>query len=636
MTLEHVRKLSTIALCAIVGLLTAATLATDWIVQGSFGLASALAGAGLVGLGATYIAMRQGDALRLMVVAVIMAEIVALLIAARGHPWQTDIHMAFFAALAISALMYDIRVILLGAALVAVHHLGLGMSLDTLVFYGGGSLGRVILHAVILVLEAAALVWMIAQTHRLLAVSIENEDLARSNEEQARREADRATGLVATAIDAQGKIAAISRAQAIIEFTPEGEILTANENFLSALGYELAEITGRHHRMFVEPAYGQSQDYAEFWQRLRSGEFISEELKRIAKDGHEVWIQASYNPIFDEDRNVIKVVKFATDITGRIHAVNEIGAGLDQVAAGNLTCEIAEPFIPALDKLRLDFNNSVETLRSALQTVEQTTSSIDGAAGEVSSAANDLAKRTEHQAASVEETAAALNQITATVKNSAKRAEEAGALVARTRDSAERSGAVVQQAVATMGEIERSSRKIGSITDMMDEIAFQTNLLALNASVEAARAGDAGKGFAVVAQEVRTLAQRAADAGNEIKALIAKSDNEVKSGVALVGETGAALQAIIEDVQEINGHVLAIVEASREQSTALGEINTAVGTIDQGTQQNAAMVEETSAASVNLATQAEQLKALLATFRLESDRESPSARAGWTAPARAA
>lgn len=187
-----------------------------------------------------------------------------------------------------------------------------------------------------------------------------------------------------------------------------------------------------------------------------------------------------------------------------------------------------------------------------------------------------------------------------------------------------------------MGEIERSSRKIGSITDMMDEIAFQTNLLALNASVEAARAGDAGKGFAVVAQEVRTLAQRAADAGNEIKALIAKSDNEVKSGVALVGETGAALQAIIEDVQEINGHVLAIVEASREQSTALGEINTAVGTIDQGTQQNAAMVEETSAASVNLATQAEQLKALLATFRLESDRESPSARAGWTAPARAA
>lgn len=413
-----------------------------------------------------------------------------------------------------------------------------------------------------------------------------------------------------------GKLAAISRAQAVIEFSVEGEILTANENFLSTLGYELGEVVGRHHRMFVETTYANSADYAEFWRRLRAGEFIAEEFKRIGKGGREVWIQATYNPIFDPDGRVMKVVKFATDITGRVHAVTEIGAGLGNVAAGNLACEIAEPFIPALDKLRLDFNNSVETLRSAMQTVGDNASAIDGAAGEVSSAANDLAKRTEQQAASVEETAAALNEITATVQNSAKRAEEAGELVARTKASAEKSGEIVRQAVTTMGEIERSSREIGNITDMMDEIAFQTNLLALNAGVEAARAGDAGKGFAVVAQEVRVLAQRAADAAKEIKALIAKSDNEVKSGVSLVGETGTALQTIIGDVQEISGHVLAIVEASREQSTALGEINTAVGTIDQGTQQNAAMVEETSAASVNLASQAEELNQLLSTFQL--------------------
>lgn len=438
-----------------------------------------------------------------------------------------------------------------------------------------------------------------------------------------------------TAEDA-GKLAAISRAQAVIEFTVDGEILTANENFLATLGYELAEVKGRHHRMFVDPAYGQSVDYAEFWKRLRAGEFIAEEFKRFGKGGREVWIQASYNPIFDPDGRVMKVVKFATDITGRVHAVTEIGAGLGNVAAGNLVCEIAEPFIPALDKLRLDFNNSVETLRNALQTVGNNASAIDGAAGEVSAAANDLAKRTEHQAASVEETAAALDEITTTVKNSAKRAEEAGELVARTRTSAEKSGAVVQRAVATMGEIERSSREIGSITDMMDEIAFQTNLLALNAGVEAARAGEAGKGFAVVAQEVRELAQRSASAAKQIKALITKSDSEVKSGVALVGETGVALQTIIGDVQEISGHVLAIVEASREQSTALAEINTAVSTIDQGTQQNAAMVEETSAASVSLAGQAEQLKALLATFRLEHERESPHRRMEWAAPPRAA
>lgn len=413
-----------------------------------------------------------------------------------------------------------------------------------------------------------------------------------------------------------GKLAAISRAQAVIEFTVDGEILTANENFLATLGYDLSEIRGRHHRMFVDPAEAQGAAYVEFWLRLQRGEFIAQEFKRIGKGGREVWIQASYNPIFDPDGRVMKVVKFATDITGRVHAVTEIGNGLGRIAGGDLTCEITEAFIPALDRLRLDFNNSVSTLRSALQKVGENASGIDAAAGEVSAAASDLSRRTEQQAASVEETAAALDQITATVRSSAQRAEEAGNLVARTRVSAEKSGVVVQRAVSTMGEIERSSREIASITDMMDEIAFQTNLLALNAGVEAARAGDAGKGFAVVAQEVRVLAQRSAEAAKQIKDLISKSTEEVKSGVTLVGETGAALEAIIGDVEEISKNVVAIVEASREQSTGLGEINTAVGTIDQGTQQNAAMVEETSAASVSLAQQAEELNALLATFQL--------------------
>ena len=413
-----------------------------------------------------------------------------------------------------------------------------------------------------------------------------------------------------------GKLDAISRAQAVIEFTVDGEILTANANFLATLGYDLSEIKGRHHRMFVDPAYAHSPAYVEFWQRLQGGEFIAEEFKRIGRGGKEVWIQASYNPIFDPNGQVMKVVKFATDITGRVRAVAEIGSALGRVADGDLTCEILEAFIPSLDKLRLDFNNSVSTLRSALEKVGHNASSIDAAASEISAAADALSKRTEQQAASVEETAAALNEITATVRSSAQRAEEAGALVARTKVSAVKSGAVVQRAVTTMGEIEQSSREIGSITDMMDEIAFQTNLLALNAGVEAARAGEAGKGFAVVAQEVRELAQRSASAAKQIKSLITKSDTEVKSGVALVGETGAALQTIINDVQEISRHVLAIVEASREQSTALAEINTAVSTIDQGTQQNAAMVEETSAASISLAAQAEELNALLSTFQL--------------------
>src|SRR5690606_4202095 len=233
-----------------------------------------------------------------------------------------------------------------------------------------------------------------------------------------------------------GKLDAISRAQAVIEFTVDGTILTANDNFLTALGYTLSEISGRHHRMFVDPAYAQSADYVAFWRRLQGGEFIAAEFKRIGKGGREVWIQASYNPIFDPDGRVMKVVKFATDITGRVRAVTEIGTGLGRVADGDLTCEITEAFIPALDRLRLDFNYSFARLRGALQKVGESASSIDAAAEEVSAAANDLSGRTEQQAASVEETAAALNQITAAVHRSAERGEVAGNLVARTRTSA--------------------------------------------------------------------------------------------------------------------------------------------------------------------------------------------------------
>jgi methyl-accepting chemotaxis protein len=413
-----------------------------------------------------------------------------------------------------------------------------------------------------------------------------------------------------------GKLDAISRAQAVIEFKLDGEVITANDNFLTTLGYSLAEIRGQHHRMFVDPAYAQSGEYTEFWRRLREGQFISEEFKRIGKGGKEIWIQASYNPIFDPQGRVSKVVKFATDVTGRVRAVSEVGTGLARVAQGDLSSEIKEAFIPSLDQLRLDFNESVKTLRNALGQVGQHAGSIDAASAEVSNAAEDLSKRTEQQAASVEETSAALEEITTTVKNTAQRAEEAGGIVKRTRSSAEQSEQVVRKAIGTMDEIDRSSKAIGTIIGVIDEIAFQTNLLALNAGVEAARAGEAGRGFAVVAQEVRALAQRSAEAAKEIKELITKSAAQVVMGVGLVKETGEALEAIIADVQEVSQQVLAIVDATREQSTALSEVNLAVSTIDQGTQQNAAMVEETSAASRSLADEAVQLNRLIGKFDL--------------------
>ncbi|NKL81140.1 methyl-accepting chemotaxis protein [Rhizobium leguminosarum] len=297
-------------------------------------------------------------------------------------------------------------------------------------------------------------------------------------------------------------------------------------------------------------------------------------------------------------------------------AVTALGDGLRRLAAGDLASHIAEPFVAHLDALREDFNNSVEKLNETLHTVGANARAIGAGANEIRSSADQLSQRTEQQSASVEETAAALEEITTTVRDAAKRAEEASQLVARTRLGAEKSGEVVRKAVSAMQQIEKSSGEISNIIGVIDDIAFQTNLLALNAGVEAARAGDAGKGFAVVAQEVRELAQRSAKAAKEIKALISTSGTHVQTGVSLVGETGKALDSIVQEVQEINQHVHAIAEASREQSIGLQEINTAVNTMDQGTQQNAAMVEESTAASHNLATEAAALNNLLGQFRL--------------------
>lgn len=297
-------------------------------------------------------------------------------------------------------------------------------------------------------------------------------------------------------------------------------------------------------------------------------------------------------------------------------AIDGLTGGLVRLADGDLTYRIEEPFAPHLEDLRKNFNESVSRLQEALRSVGQTAASINSGAKEIGSGADDLSKRTEKQAASVEETAAALEQITTTVRNAAARAAEVGSLVSRTRVEAEKSGEVVRDAVEAMDGIKHSSGEIGSIVGVIDEIAFQTNLLALNAGVEAARAGDAGKGFAVVAQEVRELAQRSASAAKEIKTLISRSNGQVQSGVALVGQAGQALATIVAEVKEISGHVNAIVDASREQSIGLQEISTAVNSMDQGTQQNAAMVEQSTAASHSLASEVHHLNQLLLQFKV--------------------
>ncbi|MDH6267670.1 methyl-accepting chemotaxis protein [Rhizobium sp. SG_E_25_P2] len=422
------------------------------------------------------------------------------------------------------------------------------------------------------------------------------------------------------AIEDAGKLESISRIQAVIEFTPSGEIITANENFLSTLGYTLSEIIGKHHSMFCDADYVRSDNYKHFWTDLAAGKFKADEFKRIGKGGRAAYIQASYNPILDPSGRVVKVVKFATDVTLRVNAVDALAHGLRELAEGNLDQTLTVQFPENLQRIQQDFIGSIGRLKSAMNEISNNAYAIGAGANEIRTAADDLARRTEQQAASVEETAAALEQITTTVADSSKRAEEASRLVSRTKENAEKSGSVVQQAIKAMGAIENSSREISNIIGVIDDIAFQTNLLALNAGVEAARAGEAGKGFAVVAQEVRELAQRSANAAKEIKTLINTSSEQVKGGVGLVGQTGEVLTEIVGQVQDIDRNIRAIVESAREQATGLKEINEAVITMDQGTQKNAAMVEESTAASHGLAREVSALNTLLATFKTGAPR----------------
>ncbi|HGM5036349.1 TPA: methyl-accepting chemotaxis protein, partial [Stenotrophomonas maltophilia] len=433
------------------------------------------------------------------------------------------------------------------------------------------------------------------------------------------------------AADSAGQLAAIAKSQAVIEFSMDGRILSANENFLTVTGYSLDEVRGQHHSLFVEPDHRSSDEYCRFWQKLGRGEYDAGQYRRLGKGGREVWIQASYNPILDLNGKPFKVVKYATDITAQVlenQAMQRAVAQTREVVAaakqGDLTRRIAmKDKQGSIAELCEGVNSLVEAMAAIIGQIKFAADTIAVGATEIAQGNSDLSQRTEQQAASLEETAVSMKGLAETVQRTATNARQASQLAGGAADVAARGGSVVHEVVETMAVINASSRRIVDIIGVIDGIAFQTNILALNAAVEAARAGEHGRGFAVVATEIRELSQRSASAAKEIKHLIDESVANVGAGTAQVESAGRTMDEIVTNVRRVSDLMTEISTASQQQSDDIQQMNHAVDLIDQGTQQNAALVEEASAAARSMEEQSAQLLQTVASFRVQGGGGHP-------------
>ncbi len=431
-------------------------------------------------------------------------------------------------------------------------------------------------------------------------------------------------------------INAMDAAQASIEFSKAGKVIAANQNFLRMINgrFEDTAVCSLP-RMFANNLENDPQGH-EFAKQVLNEELRQGRFKAYSAHADKTFVvEGSFAVIKDENGKTDRVVFIGADVTDQAEAalaaeavrqrteeeqarvVEILGAALRKLSTGDLRSDITAEFPQEYVRLRTDFNETVGSLRDAISAVIHNSESIRNETTEITSAADDLSRRTEKQAATLEETAAALDELTASVRSAAEGADDASKMSAEAQSNAQQGGEVARRAVSAMDGIKTSSQEISKITSVIDDIAFQTNLLALNAGVEAARAGEAGRGFAVVATEVRALAQRSSDAAREINQLISASGEQVQQGVDLVDRTGAALDAIVTSVSEISKRVSTIAASTREQSSGLAEINAAVNDLDHVTQQNAAMFEETTAASHALTSEADALVNAVSRFKLD-------------------
>jgi methyl-accepting chemotaxis protein len=517
-------------------------------------------------------ALRLAPAAGRMVSAIaLVGQIGALTAALAGHPWQLDSHMFFFAALAATLVMNDRAASLAAAGAIVLHHAVLTLAMPSLIYPS---------------------ISLIADLQRLVlhgaAVAVE-------------------TAALIYAIDTRARLDAQTRADA------ERLRLSMEEAESTRAEAEAARARAETARREAEEASRQAGEAA------RSAEDEKERAERADREAREAEARESARREAEAQR--------------QRRVVEALRSGLKALSEKDLGRRLSEPFPEEYEELRQDFNGALATLEEAMRSVLSGADAIGRETAEITTAATDLSKRTENQAATLAEVSASVSSLAQTVRATADNARSADTDVSRTRSDTEESARLVTRAVDAMNAIESSSQQIQSIIKVIDDIAFQTNLLALNAGVEAARAGEAGRGFAVVASEVRALAQRSSEAADEIKGLIESSGSHVGEGVDLVRKTGEALQTVTESVGRVSGRISEIAQAAEQQSASLGEIDTALGELDQVTQRNAAMFEQTTAASQSLARGAETLVGTIAVF---VTGRSPAARPSGAEGARTA